>query len=828
MGRLRSNKLLWVVAVLLTSMFAGCGKHPAVVGPSLPARINLNPSINTSLQLGGTLTFAASATSATNGNIATTFTYSSSDNSILNMAPNGVACAGTWNATYTACTPGGTGVVQVTASALGLSSVPTFVFVHAPIDSVSVTGILIDGVPIQEPCLSQGQTMTVEAHAFSQGSDITASVGPFTWSANNAGVVKLTPLVNIAFNFATNQATATGVTPGLTQIYATAGGVSSSSFQQPQYANSQGIQAPVFDFFETCPIQNIVLEVGRAGSQQSNFIATKGASETIVATLTDVMGNSSLINTIGSPILSAIPLTWTSSQPALVGTSGACKQSCGLTISSPGAAAITASCTPPSCNIGFPLAPAVLSTPACAQFLQARFPNITSCEQFIPLPVYSSPLPPLSGQTTPSIPAISGLVTGVTATSSALATSLGCAPASPINCITATYNVTTTGGSPGAASLMPVSPNSLLFDSAGDRAYMGSDFGAQQISSSAIGTTNNAFSSVGAITGKVLAISPSGSVAIFSDTLHQPNQVYVYNSAATLISQRITALNISGATAAGFSSDGMKAFIFGFDASGNPTLYIDSALQGLMQSCNVTGPPGCQDSLPAQTTVNSIAFSTNGAFAYVVEPTLGGVGPAVSVYNTCNNQIAADAISGKTYIPLAAAPIKFKVLPDGLHFVALEAGGGIQYITATVTGIPAASLTQPANSVCPMTVSHTVQTINLDEGTLQPINFFTSADGTLLYVVASNRPSILAYDFNTSSVNGILLSGNATPISADISADASYLFVAGSDGLLHRVSTGVGGSDQTPLLFPNLPNIFNPFCTNGQPPCTLSLVVARP
>ena len=53
------------------------------------------------------------------------------------------------------------------------------------IDSVTVTGILLDGVPVQEPCLSQSQSMTLEAHAFSQGSDITSSVGPFTWSAQN-------------------------------------------------------------------------------------------------------------------------------------------------------------------------------------------------------------------------------------------------------------------------------------------------------------------------------------------------------------------------------------------------------------------------------------------------------------------------------------------------------------------------------------------------------------------------------------------------------------------------------------------------------------------
>ena len=145
--------------------------------------------------------FPASAQTASGTNIATTFTFSSSDTSILTLAPNGVACAGHWDVTFTTCTPGATGPVQVTASALGASSVPTYVFVHPPIDNITVTGILLNGVPVQEPCLSQSQSMTVEAHAFSQGTDITSSVGPFTWSANNPTVVNLIPLVNSAYDF---------------------------------------------------------------------------------------------------------------------------------------------------------------------------------------------------------------------------------------------------------------------------------------------------------------------------------------------------------------------------------------------------------------------------------------------------------------------------------------------------------------------------------------------------------------------------------------------------------------------------------------------------
>src|ERR1700726_3428842 len=155
--------------------------------------------------------------------------------------------------------------------------------------------------------------MTVEAHAFSQGTDVTSAVGPFPWSAQNSFVVALTPPVNTAYNFATKQPAATAVTPGMTQIYASASGVSSSSFRQPQYKNSLNVTSPVLDFFETCPIQTITLELGATGSQQTSqttFATSKGTSQSATAVVTDIMGNTSLPNTNNGVVLTKIPLTW--------------------------------------------------------------------------------------------------------------------------------------------------------------------------------------------------------------------------------------------------------------------------------------------------------------------------------------------------------------------------------------------------------------------------------------------------------------------------------------------------------------------------------------
>jgi hypothetical protein len=836
MDRFRSKTLQLAVVLLCTGGIlgiSGCGKGTKAGPPLFPGRVNLTPSTNTSVELGATFAFTASAQTTTGTNLATGITFSSSDTSILNVAPNGVACAGHWDVAFTTCTPGGTGLSLVTASALGESSVPTYVFVHPPIDSVTVTGILLDGVPVQEPCLSQGQSMTLEAHAFSQGSDVTASVGPFTFSAQNPSVVNLVGVVNTAYNFVTNQTTAIALTPGMTQISASASGVSSSSFHQPQYSNSQGT-SPALDFFETCPIQSISLEVGLPGSQQTGqttFVASSSQSntQTVTAVLTDIMGNTSLPNTNNGIILNKVPLTWSASQPAVVGVGAAgCLQSCPIKTPLSGSGTVTASCSPPSCNIGFPLVPASLSTPAaiaaCTQFFHAQFPQLNSCQQLIPAPVYADT-------------AVSGLVTGGPAGTSLLATSTGCAHLPTTTCSTSIYSLSTAKATPGPENPLPTSPNSLLFDLAGDKAFMGSDFGALIINPANFGTSSSPFTGLGTVTGKVLATSSDGTTAVFSDTLHTPNQVYIVNAAAAN-SLSASALNISQAVAAAFSPDGLKAFLFG---NGGSSLYVFSPLQALQGPIALAGPAN----------TNTVAFSPNSAFAFVAEAAANGSPANLTAFNTCNNQVAASPKSNLNPNPvpailaLPANPLFMKVLPgthlegtdssgyaipDGLHVLILDATG-FDILTSAISPPASGTLCPQALTFISGNPSSLAQRIELGQGTLQPINFFVSGDGSLLYVVANGHASILVYNFAAGAVtSGIELMGNATPLSADISADAGTIVVAASDGLLHEISTGLGGSDQVQLSFPNLPDYLNPFCayTTTQNPCNLNLVAARP
>ena len=108
-------------------------------------------------------------------------------------------------------------------------------------------------------------------------------------------------------------------------------------------------------------------------------------------------------------------------------------------------------------------------------------------------------------------------------------------------------------------------------------------------------------------------------------------------------------------------------------------------------------------------------------------------------------------------------------IPDGIHVLILDSTG-FDIVTSKVS-VPAAT------TLCPQGIQfvsgdplRAVQRIELGQGTLQPVNFFYSADDTQLYVVDSSSSSIIVYSFITGSViGGIELQNNATPITADMS-----------------------------------------------------------
>jgi hypothetical protein len=829
MARLQFRMRGAAALVSLSLLLPACGgkKAPPPVS-GIPAKINLIPSVSYSIQGGSTVQLIATAQNSANSTVNAVFTYNSSNPAVLSISPSGLVCAGQWNApAYTVCTPGTAQVVEVTATADGVTSAPTLFFVHAPIGSIQVSVV----PPVNQPpaacptqgplpaacnipfnttncsvnaqgvytcgCLSQNQIVTLQATALDvNGNDMTAEVGPFTWVSANPTVPKITPIVTVtAYNVPTNQATVSPSTPGQTQIVASASG----AFSQP-YS------------FETCPIQCIDLAVGQPQSGVTNFVTNKGTSETLTATAVDFQGC----------IVPKPGLTWVSSEPASIAAGGACSNATTCTVTTPqqGAASITATCTPPNCNIGFPLTLAGVAIP--------------------PQPVYP-------------VTAISGLVTGTATTTTILSTSQDCY--SQQLCDVGLYNVSSSTNLPSGGIQVPTPPNSLMYDLPGDKAYVGSEFGAFTVNPSNIGTSTSPFSALtapgtplGLVTGRILSVSPNGNNAVFSDTIASPNQVYFVSASPV----STVPLNLNGGIAAAFSPDGLRAYIL---ADAGTSLYSYSTLQYLQP---VT--------VPLASPATQIVFNGSGTFALLA----GGVAaPDLSIYNTCDNSTVT-LVSANVTSPLTSPPQLLTMVPGqniplgslfgnttipsnldtaGLDFfIGLDnlgngASSGIDVIATNTLFFPPSSSPPVYPSLCALPVTLAQLTpattppaapnswtgnpfhISLGQGTFQPILFFMAASATQAYIVTSDV-GVLIYNFNTNAVSKIPLINNASPVAASVTADGAFIYVAGSDGLLHQLNPSIL-LDENQTSFLPLPNSSNDFCFN-ETTCSLDLIAVKP
>jgi hypothetical protein len=675
----------------------------------VPASIKLTPAETASMEVGSILSFSGSPENSKGVAFAEPVSYQSSNPAVLTIASNGNACAGTWNSLGAPqiCTPGPVGTAQVVATSMGISSPPTTVYVHQHIDSVVVSPVPTSPPTPPPPCISKGLTANYQASAFSRGTDITATVGTFTWQTLNTTVAipNAVTLSNPVSGLLPGQMQATAVTPGMTSIFASISSVNS---------------VPVN--FITCPVQSITLTVN--GSSSNPVIVSKGGSKTITATVLD---------TLGATITGTF-LTWSSSDPAIAAVSS----TGGVTTPQAGGASIIASCTPPTCNIG------ILPV----------------------LPIYPESVVDL-------------IVTPTTATQSSTAyvASTGCGTTE--GCVSATIPITTAasttspGTTVGAPINLPATPNSLVFDRQGRFAYLGTDRGdlgtkgLMVLNPTANSATVSEFTSV---TGKVLAVSPDGNTVIVSDTLATPNQVFIFTSNGT--SHSSVALNITGATAADFSPDNLKAYIVA-----GSTLYIFSALEAL-KSISL-GPSG--------TIGTDVSFLSNGAFGYVGTcASAGGVcSPSPSsiiVRRACDNGLAST-------VPTPGIPSFIKALPDSTHVVAVDSPGiDLIDVSSAPTG-------------CTPPVSNSLTSFLLGAGDFVATQLLVAPDGSRAYVISGSVPKVMIFNIGDQTAPSVALTGAATPIRATLTPDGTLLYVAANDGQVHLLST-VANSDILQISFP--------------------------
>jgi len=652
------------------------------------------------------------------------------------VANNGTACAGTWDSLSTPqiCTPGPVGVADVTATSHGISSPPTTVYVHQHIDKIVISAIP-GQTPPSGPCFSKGQIFNYQATAFSRGLDITASVGAFTWQALTADVATVTvPTASAPVSgLVVGQAQVTAHTPGTTSLFASASNV-----------NSQTLD------FTTCPVQSIALAI--TGSSNSVNV-TSGSGKSITATVLDSQGNT----------ISGIPLTWCSSQPATVGAGGSTTNNCStnsndalsFTTSKAGGGTVIAACTPPTCNIGFqPILP------------------------IYPESVIDVAVAPASSTTTTTAAS-----TTVYVSSTGVSPSGNCGSTS--GCVSTVIPITVPGNTVGTAITLPATPNSLIFDRQGAKAYLGTDlgfFGSRGMMQITPGSppTVSEFKSV---TGKVLTGSPDGKKVIVSDTVSTPNQVFVFDTT----NNTSIILPIAGATAADYSPDNLKAYILA-----GSTLYVYSTLEPLKTIA--LGAPA-----------TDVSFLANGAFAYLA----GGIASGVTVHTTCT-----DALSSTVSTP--AAPAFLKSLPNALQIIAVDPPG-VDIISVNTTPIG-----------CSPAISNTVQSFNLGQGSFIPKQLILSQDGARAYVIAGNLGSVLVFNIGNQTSSAIPLAGDAIPIQASLTADGNLLYIAAADDKVHVLDTQAGGDIQQ-ISFPiDASTLTGGFCNGVTFTCTPDLIAVKP
>jgi len=489
-----------------------------------------------------------------------------------------------------------------------------------------------------------------------------------------------------------------------------------------------------------------------------------------------------VIDTLGNTI-TGVPLTWSSSQPATVGVSSAGA----ITTSQAGGGTVVASCTPPSCNIGLkPL-----------------------------LPIY-----PMGAVDVVSSP--STTTTTTTTTSTVYVSSTGVSSSGNCAITTGCTSILVPLGSPnntvGNAVGLPATPNSLVFDRQGAKAYMGTDFsflGSRGLMVVTVATPPSV-TQFKSVTGKVLTVSPDGKKVILSgadpnavpvpgsNTPPPPTQVIVFDTTAGAG----TTLNIAGATAADFSPDSLKVFI----AAGS-NLYVYSAQDSLKK-------------IPLTAPAKDVSFAPEGAFAFVS----GGSGSSsVTAWSTCaplNNALINN-------VTLTGAPAFLKSL-------ARDTGNLAKPPTfATDTTItPVLAVNSPGIDLflvarrpvgcASLASAGTATSFNLGQGNFVPLQLIVSQDESRAYVITADHGDVLVFNINNQISSAIPLIGDALPVRASLTPDGTRLYVAAADGQVHILDTQSGGDIQQ-ITFTVDPATFQAgLCLGVDFVCNPDLIAVKP
>lgn len=474
--------------------FSGCTRNPAGnycngLGYGLKDTdvyaIDLEPkTTGISMAFGQTRQISAPTATTCKGASASvsSYSYATTNNQLVDIAPSGSMCAGTWNRNsgggipdFTICNPPNPlpntkglpyATAYISASANSVTSNPVVVYVHAQVSSVALA---LTGTPSSQQCFSQGASTQLDSEAcyttngkqyeFCAPSTVTNyscpgglapgvtsvpscsnSIGALTYSVGTSAIANI--------NSATNVITA--AQPGTTVITASIAGSGASA-----------------GYFTTCPPKSISVTLNGG----TNATVTQGVTQNMVTTVLDTNGQA----------ITGLTLDYQSTNPLdiSVGSGGS------VVPSFPGQAAVYAICQPSTCNPS-PINQVGLFGTGLA--ISSNAVNITTPGVASSYVWFGAP-----GQSQYFVP----------------------------------YDLV--GNRLGSTVRLPYVPNSMVMDQLGTTLYFGSSHALMTFttaSDSLNGTPNTS------VPGVVLAVSPNNQQVIIND---QTRRVfYLYNTAGSV------------------------------------------------------------------------------------------------------------------------------------------------------------------------------------------------------------------------------------------------------------------------------------------------------
>ena len=710
------------------------------------------------------------------------YVYGTTNNRLVDISPNGIICAGTWNrdtgggiANYTICNKpsplpatGGLpyGIAYITASANAVVSNPVEVFVHSQVTSVTLA------LAGPQQCYSQGAQAQLDAQACYVGSNnqqqlfcapssvtsanyacplppgvtsvpaCTAALGTMTYSVGSSSVAVI--------NNETNQITA--FQPGTTVINASVAGSGSSA-----------------GYFATCPPKSIKVTLPN-GSVNGNV--TLGAPQNLVTTVLD---------TNNLPII-GLSLDYQSTDPIDIFVSG----SGGLTATFPGVASIYAICQPPSCN----------ASPINEVGLYGTGLSISSNPVTVTTPGTASEYiwfsSPGQSQYFGSVELLTGTI--------------------------------------GTPVRMPYVPNSMVMDKAGNSLYFGSSrelMVYSTIGNSIIKQDTNA-------PGVVLGISPDGSTVLINDQVRQV--FYLYGS-----SSGVNSTNGGVGNAAAWTPVSKTLYITDNASLGAPhtdTLYIYNQSTGWTtyplppsplpaSSLPPNGPDGNTVQTPAVTIPSVGAYfrgSPTVAHTWCPSGLIGSVAfypQGDSVSDSSNNPVRTDTLAATT---------------DGNHVLGATLfnggvlGGATLYdigVTIPSDGTPIPSIIEcpgaGTNTLSPLLIQHTVNPFVLSKVNATAVNQVVPSPASNLAFITytgstpgATLPFYVPGSGGAAGTVGYLPLGGSSasaitaPVAGAFSPDDSLFFVSTSgDNMIHYISVPLVATNpakaDTQQIAPSLP-----------------------